>query len=96
MKGTLYAAFVVKMVPIKMFFIVVLTASVILNSPLSKFSLYLRVQGSILKINVRNNRQRSLLLKASSVYVEYLLLNVHVKLKFGHQDSSYLGERVDC
>lgn len=49
-----------------------------------------------MKINVRNNRQRSLLLKASSVYVEYLLLNVYVKLKFGHRDSSYFGERVDC
>lgn len=41
MKGTLYAAFVVKMVPVKMFFIVVLTASVTFNSPLSKFSLYI-------------------------------------------------------
>lgn len=38
MKGTLYAAFVVKMLPIKMFFIVVLTASVTLKS---KFSLYI-------------------------------------------------------
>lgn len=36
MKGTLYAAFVVKMLPIKMFFIVVLTASVTFKFSLVK------------------------------------------------------------